>query len=265
MAHESINHQNQTYEFADSYPLPDNPEVSKADLRHNIEDQFPGMGRVLDVNLHLMRRSQDGEVTAATLWLRDPRSKSDVAGDWHTIAGEPPLETLAVMGGIYSLSGATIARVDLVDNGHTQLVTRTGSYAGEPVYFQESLYASGFPGTPRAGKTGLTWSVLSEDTARRALRAPTSEQWKTFKKLVGFLPAPGEFDFEITMDNCLEVAKDLAEQQASELAAKDQDEAAARQEHLSLQHQRLDRRQARKGWLGRRIMGLFGKHQAPPN
>lgn len=93
---------------------------------------------MLEANLEKVERYTHTGGSAA-LAIRVP-SPDETKGSVPYVvkgAGELPLETVALLGGLYALTGAEI--VTESDEGKRHSVIRKGQYGGQPVYFRETL------------------------------------------------------------------------------------------------------------------------------
>lgn len=123
-------------QFPATYPLPENQAEYEKQLIKSFRSDFPEASWMLDSNLGYLEQHTHTKGSAA-LALRVPGPTEAEGSAPYIIkgVGELPLETVAMLGGLYALTGAEISNEDTTENVHQ--VIRKGQYRGKPIYFTE--------------------------------------------------------------------------------------------------------------------------------
>ncbi len=232
MSHELISQLQASYEFPEQYPpAPADQVEAETVLRQSIEAQFPDSVSVLDRTVHTLDWYVGHKESFGSGGLDTGAGIADEVG----LEDEMPIETVAVVGGIYGLTGASIVRVDRKNNGNLTEVIRKGTYKGEDVYFGEYY-------TSTDDKPKFSWALHGKKVAQDILNRPDEGQRAEFEQIAG-QPFPPEQlpPVNITKDNYVERANEIAGKKAAEQANHDQ--AAADQQH---HERRLSMQSAKK-------------------
>jgi hypothetical protein len=222
MSHEQIQKPEFHSDFATNYPFPKDQAVTQYRLAETFNTDFPDSARALEHNLETLN-ALEGVAFSRIETQDNPTPRREEFR--YDAEGLLPLQTVAMIGGIYALTGAETIKEDMVSNGKALELIRRGSYNGSDVYFAERTHLDKDEVTGAMSKSAVTVSVIAEEAAQAMIKAPYSHQWEEFQQIAG-KPIYNHEREGITQENYVQVAREIAMKKAAKQAKVDQDAAA---------------------------------------
>ncbi len=137
-----------------------------------------------------------GPTSSATLYLELPvehtpeeiaamsdreRHIAEVTAAGTVVVGDLPAGTRSMLEGVYSLTGASVARDGRLDGESRGHVIRRGEYQGTPIYFVEQYDDA----SPFEGQSTLSLRLVGSTLAEKMIHEPSQAERQEFIALSG--------------------------------------------------------------------------------
>jgi hypothetical protein len=153
--------------FPARYALPDDQIAQAIEFVDSMAKYFPSSSDGLEWNLSRLRPKPTEKARVAM------KHSFSVEGEEFTQDGDLPIDSVAMVGGLYALTGAETVYGYRIprSGGITTNTVRKGTYNNQDVYFSESIHTSLVRGS-EPSKSSMTVWILGTEQAKRLLERP---------------------------------------------------------------------------------------------